>query len=370
MYETDERLTIAAPMPGLEPEDIEVEVTPDDRLILHGRVRGFLKGVKTLVLDEWTVGGYHRELKLTSPVDASLANVTYGNGVLVVVLPKANETRPARLRMQEIAPDTGQRVGNAGHPPHPVTTEEHARAIEREEEQHGGPAGHPIFGLDDQARSGIADDQTQRVRACLDGHSASATGADTDRFYAAYAGGLQCAVSICERLLGSRYVASVRIAWHALLSARNRMRGFTVRGFGVGARLVLARPPRYTARFRQCACVGSKGEGVVDAEHSAAVWGVESHQNPALKNPALTPADPAWRAAVADMAEYARGRASAGCADGSGGEHRVGYPRFSRYGRPLGARRSHVVSRLSHERRRPPRLLAVAPRVDAGGERR
>jgi len=149
VYETDERLTIAAPMPGLEPDDIEVEVTPDDHLILHGRVRGFLKGIKTLVVDEWTVGGYHRELKLTSPVDAALANVTYGNGVLVVVLPKAGETRPARLRLQEIAPDTGQRVGSAGHPPHPVTTEEHARAIEREEEQHGGPIGHPIFGFDE-----------------------------------------------------------------------------------------------------------------------------------------------------------------------------------------------------------------------------
>lgn len=150
IYQTDDRLTVAAPMPGLEPQDIEVEVTPDEHLILHGRVRGFLKGIKTLVVDEWTVGGYHRELKLTSPVDGPMANVTYGNGVLVVVLPRTQTTRPATLHMQEIAPDTGRRAGNAGHPPHPITTQERAQAVKREEEQHGGPIGHPFFGIDDQ----------------------------------------------------------------------------------------------------------------------------------------------------------------------------------------------------------------------------
>lgn len=152
IYQSDDRLTVAAPMPGLEPQDIEVEVTPDDHLILHGRLRGFLKGIKTLVLDEWTVGGYHRELKLTSAVDATMANVTYGNGVVVVVLPISQQTRPARLRLQEVAPDTGQRVGNAGRPPRPVTTQEHAEAIRRKQERHGGPIGNESVQLEEEAQ--------------------------------------------------------------------------------------------------------------------------------------------------------------------------------------------------------------------------
>lgn len=148
MYETDDRLMVAAPMPGLEPQDIAVEVTGEGHLILHGRVRGFLKGVKKLLVDEWTVGGYHRELSLPRPVDGPLATVTYGNGVLVATLPIAQRTRAAKLTMQTVAPNTGQRVGSAGHPPRPVSTEEHAEAVDRKEEQHGGPVGHDLYGVD------------------------------------------------------------------------------------------------------------------------------------------------------------------------------------------------------------------------------
>lgn len=154
MYRTDERLTVAAPMPGMEPQDIAVEVTSDGRLILHGRVRGLLKGVKELLLDEWTVGGYHRELTLSCPVDGPLANVTYGNGVLVVTMPISQQTRPATLTLQTVAPNTGQRVGSAGHPPRPMTTAEHAEDIDREEERHGGTVGHDIYGIGAQPTPG------------------------------------------------------------------------------------------------------------------------------------------------------------------------------------------------------------------------
>ena len=76
VYRTDERLMIAAPMAGLEPENIVVEVTVDGRLVLHGDLRSMLKEVKELLLDEWSVGVYHRELALPAPVNAECANVT------------------------------------------------------------------------------------------------------------------------------------------------------------------------------------------------------------------------------------------------------------------------------------------------------
>ena len=37
-----------------------------------------------LATAEWTVGPYERELRLSRPVSAALANVTLGNGVLVL----------------------------------------------------------------------------------------------------------------------------------------------------------------------------------------------------------------------------------------------------------------------------------------------
>jgi HSP20 family protein len=122
VYRTDQRLMVVAPMAGLEPENIVVEVTAEDRLILHGDLRSRLKEIKELLLDEWSVGVYHRELALPVAVNATCANVTYGNGVLTVTLPISQQTLPARLTLERLAPTHGERKGNVGHPPTCVAT--------------------------------------------------------------------------------------------------------------------------------------------------------------------------------------------------------------------------------------------------------
>lgn len=116
MYRSENRLMVAAPMPGLEPGDITVEVTADGHLVLLGELRGALKGMKELLLDEWSIGGYRRVLRLPDEVNGELANVTYGNGVLVVALPVESQTSPATLRLDELTPTHGSRAGNAGQP--------------------------------------------------------------------------------------------------------------------------------------------------------------------------------------------------------------------------------------------------------------
>ncbi|MBA2392305.1 MAG: Hsp20/alpha crystallin family protein [Ktedonobacteraceae bacterium] len=117
VYRTNERLMVAAPMAGLEPENITVEVSSDSRLILHGDGRGQLKEIKELLIDEWSVGPYHRELVLPVAVNAEHANVSYGNGVLLVTLPISAHTVPAQLTLERITPTHGEHKGNAGHPP-------------------------------------------------------------------------------------------------------------------------------------------------------------------------------------------------------------------------------------------------------------
>lgn len=125
MYESADRLTVAAPLAGLEPDDICIEVTPGNQLVLHGNARGSLKHENLVHADEWNPGPYCRELTLPLPVDGSLANLTYRNGVLVVVLPISAEVRPAHLGLRAVGPDHGERIGNAGHPVHAVSSIEH-----------------------------------------------------------------------------------------------------------------------------------------------------------------------------------------------------------------------------------------------------
>lgn len=129
VYESSNRLTVAAPMPGLEPEDITVEVTPGNQLVLHGGGRGRLKGENQVFKDEWNPGPYCRELTLPSPVNGAMANVTYRNGILVVVLPLAEALRPAHLGLEAVGPDHGERAGNAGHPVRRISEAEHAARL-------------------------------------------------------------------------------------------------------------------------------------------------------------------------------------------------------------------------------------------------
>jgi len=115
VYRSSDRITVAAPLSGLQPEDILVTVTEKGYLIIHGKIRGMLKDIKELLIDEWSVGEYHRQLELPEPVNGSLANATYGNGVLVVSLPRSAYSTAAVLRLEKVGLDRGEHIGLAGH---------------------------------------------------------------------------------------------------------------------------------------------------------------------------------------------------------------------------------------------------------------
>lgn len=125
MYRGSDRLVIAAAMVGMQPEDIEVEVTSNGLLHLTGCKMGELKGATEVLLDEWNPGPYRRTVELPNPANAELANVTYRNGVLVVALPLSSETRPATVALERIGPAYGERVASHGRPVEPTTSSEH-----------------------------------------------------------------------------------------------------------------------------------------------------------------------------------------------------------------------------------------------------
>jgi HSP20 family protein len=136
LYRTRERLTLAAPLPGLEPQDISVEVSNEGEsteLTIEAPLRGAFKGDKEVLSDEWSPGPYYRHIVLPIPVDASLANFTYENGIAVLTLPVAERTVPATLSLERIGGTVGQSIGNAGHPVRPNSSADHnARKAEVE----------------------------------------------------------------------------------------------------------------------------------------------------------------------------------------------------------------------------------------------
>jgi HSP20 family protein len=117
LYQTDTHLMLAAPMPGLEPEDIGIEISAD-AVIIRGAERGAGQHRRDLLVEEWTIGPYERNLSLLQPVNGELTNATYGNGVLVLAMPKVRSGErgvSATIRLDQVGSARGERVGHAGH---------------------------------------------------------------------------------------------------------------------------------------------------------------------------------------------------------------------------------------------------------------
>ena len=114
LFENDRELMVVTPMPGVAPEDISVEVTLDGRLTLRAEQRGEGQERITHLRREWSYGPYQRTIDLPYPVDAVRANVTYGNGVLSITLPRAEALTPGRVLVPRTGHARGVAAGHAG----------------------------------------------------------------------------------------------------------------------------------------------------------------------------------------------------------------------------------------------------------------
>jgi HSP20 family protein len=114
MYENDREVMVVAPMPGVAAEDISVEVRDDGTLTLSARMHGEGQERIDYLLREWSYGPYQRTVELPRRVDARRANLSYGNGVLAVALPKAQATEPAMLAVAETGHARGMTAGHSG----------------------------------------------------------------------------------------------------------------------------------------------------------------------------------------------------------------------------------------------------------------
>jgi HSP20 family protein len=116
VHQANDCLVLAAPMPGLEPQDIAVIIS-GNRVTIRGAYRGSCQNQPEVLISEWTIGPYYREVVLSQPVDGALTNATYGNGVLVLSMPMLNPGEQGgytEFRLEADKGARGQRVGHTG----------------------------------------------------------------------------------------------------------------------------------------------------------------------------------------------------------------------------------------------------------------
>lgn len=100
MSETDSDVTVRAELPGLKPEDFELNVT-GNTLRLTGEKRSeHREKHRGTVYSECAYGTFERTLRLPADVDAEHVDAQYKDGVLTVTIPKRADARPKKIAVR------------------------------------------------------------------------------------------------------------------------------------------------------------------------------------------------------------------------------------------------------------------------------
>jgi HSP20 family protein len=114
LFQNDRELMVVAPMPGVSPEDISIDVTDDGHLTLRAAQRGEGQERIDYLVREWSYGPYERTIDLPCAVDAMRANLTYGNGVLSITFPKTGAMSAGRVLVERTGHARGVAAGHRG----------------------------------------------------------------------------------------------------------------------------------------------------------------------------------------------------------------------------------------------------------------
>jgi len=117
LFETEHEWVVVAPMPGMEAQDLSIEIDAD-RIVLRSCKRGPGQDRLRYVRREWSYGPYEVSVELPAPAAIERANASYGNGILSIAIPKAAPKGPAPRELVIAAdpahPTRGERVGHRG----------------------------------------------------------------------------------------------------------------------------------------------------------------------------------------------------------------------------------------------------------------
>jgi HSP20 family protein len=99
MYETPEEIRLKIEVPGLEPKDLNVEVTEDEVSISGERQSETKTEEKGMIHSELRYGKFERVIPLPTPIQMENVKSEYKNGVLYLTLPKLEEGKKRSVKV-------------------------------------------------------------------------------------------------------------------------------------------------------------------------------------------------------------------------------------------------------------------------------
>jgi len=99
LVESEEHLVLRADLPGIQEEDVEIEIKDGVLTISGERKAEHEEKGEGFHRVERAFGRFSRSLTLPDGVDADAVAASFDNGVLEVKVPKPEETKPTRVQI-------------------------------------------------------------------------------------------------------------------------------------------------------------------------------------------------------------------------------------------------------------------------------
>jgi HSP20 family protein len=100
LYQNADEVVVKASLPGLKAEDVQISITAD-LLTLRGEFREESEqNEKTYHIRENHYGSFERQVMLPTEVQTEKAKADFENGVLTIVLPKAEAVKPKTITIK------------------------------------------------------------------------------------------------------------------------------------------------------------------------------------------------------------------------------------------------------------------------------
>lgn len=99
IYESENDYTLAASMPGVAKENVQLKVE-EDSLLIFGKINIDEAAGRKYILNENEIGNYFRRFKLSESIDVSKITAEYKNGQLLVALPKHERVKPRKIEIK------------------------------------------------------------------------------------------------------------------------------------------------------------------------------------------------------------------------------------------------------------------------------
>lgn len=98
IYENDDNLTLVADMPGVSKEGLDINLEKG-ALTIKGESAVQERG--NFLLREHAAARYYRQFRLTEQIDAEKTSAELKNGVLTLMIPKAESAKPKKIEIRQ-----------------------------------------------------------------------------------------------------------------------------------------------------------------------------------------------------------------------------------------------------------------------------